>query len=295
MLKRIPPVAVILIAAIPVWAASYYTVRLDDPKAVYLTTDAFGVHGDGVADDTDAIQKAIDRAVESASQGIVFVPEGRYRLSKTVIVWASVRLIGYGAKRPVFVLGDNTTGYQDRSIENYMVFFTGARPAERPGGRPGADANRGGGAVSGRPRDAGAGTFYSAMSNIDIEIGGHNPGAVAVRGTYAQHCFLAHIDFQTGSGIAGVHDTGNVMEDVRFFGGQYGIWTRTPSPGWQFMAVDAYFEGQREAAIRETAAGLTLVRPRFRKVPTAVTIDADPTTISGSRTGGWKTSPVLRS
>jgi sugar lactone lactonase YvrE len=269
MLKRILAVAAILIAAIPVWPASYYTVRLDDPKAVYLTADAIGVHGDGVADDTGAIQKAVDKALESASQGIVFVPEGRYRLSRTVNVWASVRLIGYGAKRPVFVLGDNTPGYQDRSAENYMVFFTG----ERPGARAGANAKAGGGAASGRPRDAGAGTFYSAMSNIDIEIGDHNPGAVAVRGTYAQHCFLAHIDFQIGSGIAGVHDTGNVMEDVRFFGGQYGIWTRRPSPGWQFTAVDAYFEGQREAAIRETAAGLTLVRPLFRKVPTAVTVD----------------------
>src|ERR1022692_3324053 len=111
MLKGILPVAAILIAAVPVWPASYYTVRLDDPKAVYLTADAFGVRGDGVADDTDAIQKAVDKAVESASQGIVFVPEGRYRLSKAVTVWASVRVIGYGLTRPVFVLGDNTPGY----------------------------------------------------------------------------------------------------------------------------------------------------------------------------------------
>ncbi|MBZ5582458.1 MAG: SMP-30/gluconolactonase/LRE family protein, partial [Acidobacteriia bacterium] len=118
-------------------------------------------------------------------------------------------------------------------------------------------------------------TFYSALSNIDIEIGEGNPGAVGVRGTYAQHSFLAHMDFHIGSGLAGVHDTGNVMEDVRFFGGQYGIWTRTPSPSWQFTAVDAYFEGQREAAIRETMAGLTLVRPHFRGVPTAITIDAN--------------------
>ena len=71
-----------------------------------------------------------------------------------------------------------------------------------------------------------------------------------------------------------MHDTGNVMEDVRFVGGRYGIWTRTPSPGWQFTAIDVSFEGQREAAIRETAAGLTLIRPTFRNVPTAVTIDA---------------------
>jgi hypothetical protein len=134
------------------------------------------------------------------------------------------------------------------------------------GGRGGIGRGRG---------DAGAGTFYSAMSNIDLEIGDGNPGAVGVRGTYAQHSFLAHVDFRIGSGLAGVHDTGNVMEDVKFFGGRYGIWTRTPSPGWQFTAVDASFEGQREAAIRETAAGLTLVRPQFRNVPAAVTIDAN--------------------
>jgi hypothetical protein len=119
-----------------------------------------------------------------------------------------------------------------------MVFFAGSR---RVSG-------------SGRPPDASADMFYSAMSNADIEIGDGNPGAVGVRGTDARHCYLAHMDFHRGSGIAAVRDTGNVMEDVRFFGGQYGIVTRMPSPSWQFTAVDAYFEGQREAAIRETSA-----------------------------------------
>ena len=37
--------------------------------------------------------------------------------------------------------------------------------------------------------------------------------------------------------------------------------------------VDAVFEGQREAAIREHEAGLTLIRPHFRNVPTAISID----------------------
>ena len=83
------------------------------------------------------------------------------------------------------------------------------------------------------------------------------------------------MDFRIGSGLAGVHETGNVMEDVSFHGGQYGIWTQTPSPGWQFTAVDAAFEGQREAAIRERAAGLTLIRPQFRNVPTAISIDPE--------------------
>ena len=102
------------------------------------------------------------------------------------------------------------------------------------------------------------------MSNIDLEIKDGNAGAVGVRAHYAQHCFLAHMDLRIGSGLAGIHEGGNVAEDVHFQGGRYGIWTRTPSPGWQFTVVDATFEGQREAAIQERAAGLTLIRPQFR-------------------------------
>ncbi len=219
-----------MLAAAPSGAQSYYTVRLEDAKAAYV--DAFGARGDGVADDTGAIQRAIDKVQETVGQGVVFVPEGRYRVTRTINVWPSIRLIGFGAHRPVFLLADSTPGYQDPNEENYLVFFAGSRPAAQAG------AGR-----SGRPPDATPGTFYSAMSNIDIEIGAGNAGAVGVRGTYAQHSFLAHMDFRIGSGIAGVHDTGNVMEDVRFFGGQYGIWTRTPSPGWQFIVVDVVLRG----------------------------------------------------
>ena len=263
--------ALALAAPIASLAQSYYPIRLEDPKAVYLET--MGAKGDGATDDTAAIQAAIDRVQETVGQGIVFVPEGRYRVTRTINVWPAIRLIGYGAKRPVFILAANTPGFTDPAAEHVMVFFAGSRPgAGGRGGQAGGPASAQPGV---RPPDANPGTFYSAMSNIDIEIGAGNAGAVGVRGTYAQHCFLAHMEFRIGPGIAGVHDTGNVMEDVRFFGGQYGIWTRTPSPSWQFMAVDTYFEGQREAAIRERAAGLTLVRPHFVRVPTAVSIDAE--------------------
>ncbi|MFZ0998037.1 MAG: glycosyl hydrolase family 28-related protein, partial [Candidatus Sulfotelmatobacter sp.] len=164
-------------------------------------------------------------------------------------------MIGFGATRPAFVLAANTPGFQHGP--SYMLFFAGARPS---GNAP--------------PPDANPGTFYSAISNIDIEIQDGNPGAVGVRAHYAQHCFLAHIDFHIGSGLAGIHDGGNVAQDLHFYGGQYGIWTRKPSPGWQFTVIDATFEGQREAAIREREAGLTLIRPQFKNVPTAISIDA---------------------
>ena len=108
-------------------ASSVFTTRLDDPKAVYLTAQEFGVHGDGNADDTAAIQAAIDKAEGGVREGIVFVPSGRYRLTRTVYLWPGVRVIGYGATRPVFVLGDNTPGFQ--TGVGVMVMFTGASPA----------------------------------------------------------------------------------------------------------------------------------------------------------------------
>jgi hypothetical protein len=66
---------------------------------------------------------------------------------------------------------------------------------------------------------------------------------------------------------------GNEAEDLHFYGGRYGILTEKTSPAWQFTLIDSTFEGQREAAIREHEAGLTLIRDTFRNVPTAIDID----------------------
>ncbi len=247
--------AAIWSSVVPLFASSYYPARLEDPKAIYLTPDNFPVKGDGIADDSAVLQQAINTVQEKTNQGILFVPTGRYRLTKTIYIWPGIRLIGFGAARPTFVLTANTPGFQQGPA--YMVLFAGARQASNI-----------------TPPDANPGTFYSAISNIDIEIQEGNPGAVGIRAHYAQHCFLAHMDFHIGSGLAGIHDGGNVAEDVHFYGGQYGIWTRKPSPGWQFTLLDSTFEGQREAAIREHEAGLTLIRPQFKNVPTAISIDA---------------------
>ena len=86
------------------------------------------------------------------------------------------------------------------------------------------------------------------MSNIDFEIGDGNPAAVAVRFHVAQHSFLAHMDFDLGSALAGVYQVGNGAEDLHFYGGRYGILTEKTSPAWQFTLIDSAFEGQKEAA-----------------------------------------------
>jgi sugar lactone lactonase YvrE len=243
-----------LLVTIPVHAASYYPVRLDDPKAVYLTRHSFPVHADGVADDADALQRAINRVQETTHQGIVFIPEGQYRLGKTVYVWNGIRLIGYGSHRPVFILGKNTPGFQE-GVGKYLVHFVSDRPKK------------------GLPiRDANPGTFYTGMSNIDIEIRDGNPAAVGIRFHVAQHSYLAHIDFRVGSGRAGIEEVGNEAEDLHFFGGEFGITMHKPSPSWPFLLIDSSFEGQRQAAIETEEGGLTIIRNQFKGVPTAIAI-----------------------
>jgi len=257
-------------------AQSFYPVRLEDKAAVYLSN----AKADGVADDTAALQKTIDTVADTMHQGIVLIPEGHYRLTHTLYVWPGVRLIGYGARRPVLVLAPNTPGYE--TGPSYMVMFTGGRTGEVHRGGMQRPANAPTVAPASFPGtvpatigvvDANPGTFYSAMSNVDFDMGDGNAGAVGIRFHVAQHCFLTHMDFHIGSGMAALQDIGNESEDLHFYGGQYGIVTGRPSPGWQYTLLDSSFDGQREAAIKEREAGLALVNDSFKNVPTAIEIE----------------------
>src|SRR5215467_9216625 len=158
MLKTLFAFASLLVVCAPSCANSTYTERLDDPRAVYLTPDKFPVHADGVADDSDALQQAINKVQETTVQGILLLPPGRYRISRTIYIWPGIRVIGYGPTRPALVLGANTPGFQQGP--SYMIFFAGARPSKSDSS---AATPQG---ANGTPPDASPGTFYSALSNI---------------------------------------------------------------------------------------------------------------------------------
>ena len=235
-------------------AQSVYTGVPDDPNAVTLASPNFPVHADGIADDSDGLQQAINRVQETVHHGIVFIPQGRYRLTKTIHVWAGIRLIGCGEERPVFLLAPNTPGFQTGS-ERDMLWFTDERPkADQPIG------------------DASEFTFYSALSNIDFEIGEDNAAAVAIRFNVAQHSFISHASFHLGTARAAIEHAGNQASDISVEGGQFGIITGKTSPAWQFLLMDSSFRGQLIAAIRTQEAGFTLIRDRFAHVPVAIEI-----------------------
>lgn len=246
-----------LVAAfsLPVHGQSIYRTAPEDPAAVYLTREAFGARADGEHDDTAALQAAINR-VEADRGGVLFIPSGTYRLSQTVYIWPGVRLIGYGETRPVFKLAADTPGFQSGD-DAYMLYFSGGR------GRNAGDP----------PRDANPGTFYSGISNIDIDIEPGNPAALGVRFHVAQHCSVEHMHMQLGDARAGLVDIGNLIEDVHFVGGTYAIDSSKSSPGWPIAVIDCTFESQRTAAILTREAGLAIVRPTVRDTPAAVVME----------------------
>lgn len=240
---------------------SFYTKRLDDPKAFYLD-QGFGVCGDGKTDDTAAIQSAINKLYETVAMGVLFIPEGDYLISDTILVPRGVRLIGYGAKRPRIRLKDNAPGFAqpvegDKGGSRYMIWITDNLPQE-PGGSFG---------------DANAGTFYGSLENLDFYAGEGNTNAVIVRSHVAQNTFMAHCDFHIESGRAGIFDVGNASEDLHFYGGQYGIISTTCSPGWPFVLLDSSFEGQSEAAVRSYCVGFTAIRVQVKNTPTFLYVE----------------------
>lgn len=247
----------------PAWAGtvregSVYRQKPGDQEALFFTPEQFSIKADGKSDVSDALQAALNQVKREKSFGILFIPEGKYRISRTIYIPPAVRVIGYGEKRPVFILGKNTPGFQeevsgDKGKANYMFWFTGNMVG-----------------AGDTPRDAGAGTFYSAISNIDFTIEEGNPHAVVLRTHFAQHGFVSHSVMNIGKGKAGIFDVGNELENVKFIGGEYGIYTYRTSPGWPMMIVDTWFENQRKAAILTYEAGLAIVKMQVRNVPVVV-------------------------
>ena len=226
---------------------SAFTDRPVDEAAIYFTPENFKVKADGRMDVSEALQEALNRTKQKENGcGILFIPEGVYKLSKTIYIPSGVRIIGYGGKRPVFVLAKQAPGFQEVTRETakgkYLFWFIGG--GYRPGGRIG---------------DANAGTFYSSMMNVDIRIEGGNPNASAIRAHFAQHCSISNVTIHVGKGRAGIVDAGNHLENIAIYGGEYGIDTDKSAPGWPIMLLNSYFEGQRKSAILTNEGGLTIV------------------------------------
>lgn len=247
---------------------SVYQKKFDDPMGIFFTPEAFPALKDNPDDISGILQQAVDRLVKDQSYGVLYIPEGKYPIRNTVKIPPSVRLIGYGKNRPVFILPENTNGFDGSGLSvrtdgmaDFMGGYTGAKYMLWFIG----DQNTG----SDDPKDADAATFYSAVSNIDFKIEAGNAGAVCIRAHFAQHGFISHCCFDLGDGLSALYDVGNEMEDLTFLGGSYGIICRMCSPGWPFALLDCEFKGQKKAAVASGKTGFTGFRLKISDTPKA--------------------------
>lgn len=104
--------------------------NLEEMNQINVTT--YGAIGDGVTDDTDSIQKALDEAYENKVLN-VYLPKGKYRVTKPLIMKArndqnlyyhgeGVKLTGYD-KANTYLIKDTDT--EDASGNNAVITMIG--------------------------------------------------------------------------------------------------------------------------------------------------------------------------
>ena len=181
--------ACFLAAATLTWAGAvpYRTDNIEyrfPEDAGVINVRDFGAKGDGVADDTSAIQEAIRIVLRGSyrNPNFIYFPEGIYLISDHLRArvtdapdgeggWSDgwrpgMILVGESRERTVIKLKDNAPGYSDPDNPKAMVIYGST------GHGAGHDARIGG---------WGNEAFQNNMMNMTVDTGRGNPGAIGVK------------------------------------------------------------------------------------------------------------------
>ncbi len=163
----------------------------DDPRAVVDVRRDCGAKGDGLADDTDALQSAFERASGADHSRIVYLPAGTYRVSRT-LVFRRLGLTGvegsmvgpwvWGAGRDATILrlADDAQGFDDPAKPRELL-----RGLSRPDG---AKMN--------------ADFFDRTVVGLTLDTGAHR-GAVGVK-FYSNNTGILRDVLIRGRGVCGL-------------------------------------------------------------------------------------------
>jgi hypothetical protein len=93
----------------------------------WLDVTAYGAVGDGIRDDTAAIQSAINNA--AINGGVVFFPVGNYLVSSPLIIYSGVMLQGIGEGTKI-IAANNFNGSVIKSSPDYLLNNTEIKDLE---------------------------------------------------------------------------------------------------------------------------------------------------------------------
>jgi hypothetical protein len=183
----------------------------------------YGAVGDGVHDDTAALQAAISGTIRRQDLSrILYFPAGTYLVTKP-LVWknpsggfdAELTLQGENQAGTVIKLSDHNPLFQNATLPASVVQTSSLNPSS-------ADAATGGGNNG----------FDNYLFDLTVDTGRGNPGANAVNFIGNNYCGLRNVSLRSGDpnhvGVAGLsltrYATGPcLMKNVSVDGFQYGV------------------------------------------------------------------------
>jgi len=207
--------------------------------AGYLDVTLYGADKTGVNDSTQAIQNAMNDAINYSMT--TYVPSGTYLISNTLSgvqicnsaghqintiqqfgMPAGPTLVGPASgPRPTIVLKDNSAGFSDPAHPQPLIHMV-----DQPPGAPSTwNTSSCGGQYTGNTAIGAFDVlFYAAIRDINFKLGS-NPGAIGIQYYSAQMSYMENVSVNATGGFTGIQggpetDTW-VNLDVN--GGQYGI------------------------------------------------------------------------
>jgi|HubBroStandDraft_6_1064221.scaffolds.fasta_scaffold16374_3 hypothetical protein len=146
---------------------------------------AYGAKGDGVSDDTEAIQQAISAIVHHPQTGprIIFFPTGTYLVSRPLLEkdlnsqWSSLlTLQGENRATTMIRLKDNDPLYQNPSAPAAVLVLASQH---------------------GKPNGGGNAAFDNNILDMTIDVGRGNAGAVALDFMGNNYCAMRNLTLQS--------------------------------------------------------------------------------------------------
>jgi hypothetical protein len=95
----------------------------------FRSVTSFGAKGDGISDDTAAVQAAIDSnrgSINAKAAASVYFPPGNYLISDTLVVWANTELRGSSlpSAPSILRLAPHAPGYNDTTALKPLIATT---------------------------------------------------------------------------------------------------------------------------------------------------------------------------